>query len=265
MRYLKNDGYTIESVLGILPKEKLGEDIKEENTISTYFLPENISDFSVSGDTTKGFYLFNSKDAAIGINMDMSGSKKIQIFNSPFTEWITSFPNQKNITLTTKPSNNVPGYMYILNPDSKNITKVLLNINGLTTLMSKDGKFVLYSGNDLSLKIYDVTKKTTITTGARTLPEKCTWNKQNTTIYCSIPKYSYQNNLPDAWYMGEISFDDEIWKIDVSSGNATFITDPSQLPKGEALDGIKLSVDNEETYLFFINKKNSSFWQLKLK
>lgn len=264
MRYLKDDNKTIETFLGTLPKEIVGTTITESNEIASSFLPENITDLSVSSDGTKIFYLFNSGDYVVGINANIGGDKKSQVFTSPFTEWLSSYPNNKTITLTTKPSNNVPGYMYTINPDTKSFNKTMGGINGLTTLMSPDGKLVLYADGNLSLNIYNLNKKTSISVGARTLPEKCTWNNSSTTLYCAVPKYLNSNNYPDSWYMGENSFNDEIWKIDATTGNGALITDPAQLPGGEQTDGIKVSVDPSEKYLFFINKSNYSLWELVL-
>jgi len=51
MRYLKSDGITIESFIGSLPKEFLGADTAGNNEISGSFLPENITDVSISPDS----------------------------------------------------------------------------------------------------------------------------------------------------------------------------------------------------------------------
>ena len=50
MRYLKTDNRTIETFVGALPKEFLGSDSVGTNEIKGSFLPENISDISVSPD-----------------------------------------------------------------------------------------------------------------------------------------------------------------------------------------------------------------------
>ena len=265
MRYLNDDGKTIETFTGSLPKEILGGDVSGNNEITGSFLPENISDLSMSFDALKIFYLFNTNNSAVGITAGVLGDKKSQVFTSPFTEWLSSWPNNKMITLTTKPSSNVPGYMYTVDPNAKNFTKILGNINGLTTLTSPSGKLVLYSDNNLSLNIYNIATKTPIPTGAKTLPEKCVWNNTSTIIYCAVPKFIDSGDYPDTWYQGEVSFNDEIWKIDAATGSASLVTDPSQLPGGEETDGIKLSLDDGENYLFFMNKSDYSLWELSLK
>ena len=264
MRYLNDDDKTIETFMGLLPKETLGADTTV-NEIKGSFLPENILNISVSPDNLKLFYLFNLKDneASIGITTDSTGNKKVQVFDSPFTEWLSWWPNNRMITLNTKPSSNVPGYMYSIDPENKALNKILGNINGLTTLTSPSGKLVLYSSNNLNLNIYNVDTKTSTSLGIRTLPEKCVWSKLSDFVYCAVPKSINGTNYPDTWYQGEVSFNDQIWLINVLDGTTGLISDPEN-EKGESVDGIKLALDENENYLFFVNKKDSYLWELSL-
>ncbi len=265
MRYLKTDDKTIETFIGSLPKQILGGDTTTDTEIKGSFLPENISDLSVSPDASKIFYLFKVGDGTVGITSGSLGDKKSQIFNSPFTEWLSQWPNDKMITLTTKPSANVPGYMYAINPDKKDFNKILGGINGLTTLTSPNGKLILYNNNNLSLYIYNVDTKSSSLLGLKTLPEKCVWGKNSDIVYCSVPKFVDQGQYPDDWYQGQVSFSDELWKIEATNNNATMISDPAAVVGGEDMDGTKLALDDGENYLFFVNKKDSYLWKLNLK
>ena len=265
MRYLKTDNRTIETFVSILPKEFLGSDSAGTNEIKGSFLPENISDISVSPDTSKIFYLFDVGDGALGITLVLQTNTKVQVFDSPFTEWLSSWPNNKMITITTKPSANVLGYMYAIDPDKKDFNKILGGINGLTTLTSPDGRMVLYSNNNLSLSVFNRNTGNSNLLGVKTLPEKCAWGLASDIIYCAVPRFIEQAQYPDSWYQGEISFSDEIWKIDVESGNTTMIADPVLVENGEEIDAIKLNLDEGQNYLFFVNKKDSYLWELNLK
>ena len=55
----------------------------------------------------------------IGTTLNLLNNKRVQVFSSPFTEWLSLFPNNKMITLTTKPSSLVGGYMYAMDPNNK--------------------------------------------------------------------------------------------------------------------------------------------------
>lgn len=265
MRYLKADGKTIESFVGKLPKDILGGDISNENEIKGTFLPENITDISISPDNSSVFYIFNAENNAIGITALSSGDKKNQILSSSFTEWLSQWPNPRMITLTTKPSYDFSGFLYYIDPTIKKMTKVFGNIKGLTTLTSPSGKLILYGDNTLSLRIYNTSTKDSMPLGVKTMPEKCVWNSSSTTIYCAVPKYIQNEKYPDAWYQGEVSFSDDIWKVNVENGSTENIADPDLFTRGENVDAIKLSLDENENYLFFINKKDSYLWELKIK
>lgn len=270
MRYLQGDSKTIVTFLGALPKEFLGADTTESNEIKGSFLPENIKDLSVSSDASSIFYLFsadNNSDNIIGVILNLINNKKSQIFDSPFTEWLSSFPNKKMISFTTKPSAGIPGYMYAIDPNNKNynFNRILDGINGLTTLASPDGKLILYSNDNSSLNVYRLDTKVSDILKIRTLSEKCVWNKTSEAVYCGVPKFISGGQYPDSWYQGEVSFADQIWKIDIKTGNAEMIADLVVMSRGEEIDSIKLALDDNENYLFFVNKKDSFLWELGLK
>jgi hypothetical protein len=264
-RYLKTDGKTIETFVGALPKEYLGADTTAANEVKGSFLPEDIKDVSISPDTGSVFYLFTVGDNLVGATLNLLNNKKAQIFTSPFTEWLSQWPNAKIISLTTKSSSGIAGYMYALDPNNKNLSQILGPINGLTTVASPDGKSVLYGNDNLSLSVYHLDTKVSETLGIKTLPEKCVWNSASSVIYCSTPKLINIGLYPDAWYQGEASFSDQVWKIDIKSGNATMIADMDAINGGEEIDGIKLALDAGENYLFFVNKKDSYLWEYGLK
>ena len=263
MRYLKADARTIETFLGGIPKEVLGADT-EINEIKGIFLGDNITDLSLSPDSTKIFYLLNVEEDAVGTILNLADNKKTQVFDSPFTEWLSFWPNASMVTLTTKPSAVVQGHMYVLNPTTKSFTRALGDIYGLTTLTSPNGKLVLYGGSDLALNTFDIIKKTITPIGLQTLPEKCTWNNASDAIYCAVPTSISGGQYPDSWYQGEVSFTDQIWKIDTLTGNTTIVSDPSLDTNGEEIDGIKLALDASGKYLLFVNKKDSFLWKLDL-
>ena len=265
MRYLQPDESTIESFVGAIPKEILGQDTSSSNEVKGSFLPENITDLSFSPDNLSIFYLFNNEDSTVGVIASSYGDKKNQTFSSSFNEWLSQWPNARMITLTTKPSYGVPGFMFSIDPSSKKMNKILSNINGLTTLTSPSGKLVLYNNNNLSLRIYNTDTKDSVSIGIKTMPEKCVWDKASVVLYCAVPNYINGTNYPDTWYQGEVSFSDQIWKVDTENGNATMLADPTAFIGGEEIDGIKLSLDEGENYLFFVNKKDSYLWELQLK
>ena len=265
MRYLKTDERTIESFVGNIPQEYLGTAVDGTAEVKGSFLPENIEDASLSPDGSNIFYLFAAGDNLVGATMNLTTSKKTQIFDSPFTEWLSDWGNSKTITLTTKPSSGIPGYAYEMDAATgKNLEETLGGINGLTTLGSPDGKMILYGDDGLNLFVYHNDTKVSDRLGVKTLPEKCVWGNTSSVVYCSVPKLPALALYPDSWYQGEVSFSDQLWKIDLKTENATMLADPAAI-SGEEIDGIKLALDADENYLFFVNKKDSYLWEYSLK
>ena len=65
------------------------------------------------------------------------------------------------------------------------------------------------------------------------------------------------------WYQGITSFSDSVWMIDIETQTVKVLADPVNIA-GEEIDLIKPVLSQDENYLFFINKKDSSLWSLRL-
>ena len=272
LRYVddKSDGFIATRVVNITkPTEPFNQgdstDVSEMSLFKTeeVYLPEGIPFMSVSEDGgDKLFYLLGES----GTTASFKNTGILKIFSSPFTEWLPQFPNQRLVTLTTKPSAKVPGYLFFLNTQNKSVTKILSGINGLTTLTSRDGKLVLFSetkgGPELSL--YNVAKKERISLYIQTLPEKCVWGKKRSTIaYCAVPQSIPQGYYPDQWYQGLVSFSDELWEIDSTTSIGRKIMDTKSMG-APTLDMTNLTVSSDDTYLVFMNKVTGTPWTYRL-
>jgi len=265
MRYLRNDS-VIATFLGELPKEVLGADYINGNEIFGSFLSENIKDISVSPNNEKIFYLSNTRNGVIGIleNTSKTTSKE-QIFDSNFTEWVSFWPNNELLTLTTKPSGLVAGYSYTLNPRTKEFNKILSGTRGLTTLMSPNSGTILHADNNLTLSLFDVNRNETRILNIRTHSDKCIWAGDSIHIYCAVPKFINNTYIhPDSWYQGESSYDDEIFRINTQTGQRTKLVNPTEVYSDVAIDAINLKLDPKEENLFFMNKSDSYLWGLRL-
>lgn len=271
IRYLNGDNNdTIQTYSMILRDIKNATSTEEGRRVESggVFLPENISEVAVSQEKgDRMFYILPTGDSSVGITVGFDGKKQVQIFDSPLKEWLTFWPNDKLITLTTKPSQNVPGFMFFLDAQSGKTTKILGRINGLTTLASSDGKNVLYSeskSGGIDLYVYDVAKDVKTKLSLATLPDKCVWSKlKKGVLYCGVPQTAPSGNLPDNWYQGVVSFSDDIWMIDTETNTTTILVSPVKIA-GEEIDATKLSLSSDESFLLFVNKKDSAPWSMKL-
>lgn len=250
-RYLSQDK-TISSFIATLGAEK-GD-----------FLPQDISEISVSPDKTKFFYLTKNSTGVVGTVGVFGLNKKEVVFNSSFTEWLSQWANNQKIFLTTKSSYNVPGNIFILNTTSRTILKVFGGVEGLTTLVDPLGTKILYSYSSQTgpkLAVFDIEKHTAKDLNFYGLPEKCVWAKNGSNVYCAIPNTIKGNQYPDSWYQGLVSFDDFFVKINIETESSeTIANSNNETP----IDGTSLFLNTKEDALFFINKKDSTLWSLSL-
>lgn len=247
--------------------EEIPTDTQSQETEGV-FLPENITSITLSEENDKKiFYIFKTDDSSVGTIYNLENGKMAQIFQSQFNEWLTQWPTENIITLTTKPSEKVPGFMYFLNTKTEELVKILSDIKGLTTLTSPNGENILYSESDngwVSLNIYDTKKRSSITLPLATLPEKCVWSKSDKNIiYCAVPKNPQKGSYPDQWYQGLISFSDDIWSINTETYATERILSLSDTAR-EEFDVIKPQISDNDEFIFFTNKKDLSLWGVKL-
>ncbi len=231
-------------------------------------LPENISTLALNPASDKLFYLVTGANGSTGFISKPDGLNKKVIFDSPLVEWLVSWPKEEMITLTTKASATIPGYLYFLNSTTGNFSRVLGNINGLTTKTNKDATAVLYSDSSRGkpqLSLFDLKKGESKLLPWNTLPEKCLWsNVDAKIIYCAVPKTLLAGDYPDAWYQGLISFSDDWWLINTDTG-ASILVYNFEKESNNSLDIIQPQMDKAGDYLFFMDKTNLTFWSLSLK
>ncbi len=232
------------------------------------FLAAGLGDISLSPSADKIFTLANFGNSMVGTVSNLDGTKKSQIFDSPFTEWLSSWTNDKTILLATKPSYVAAGHAYALDVKSGSFQKIYGGGNGLTAILSPDGKNLLVSeitDNSPSLKIYNIANRSLVDTGLKTIADKCLW-AANTVIYCAVPETipSADGGYPDAWYQGVVSFKDGIWKIDSATLSTDLVLNISQTAR-ESIDAVNLAASKGGDYLFLINKSDSSLWSLQLR
>ncbi len=237
----------------------------EIKTLSAKDLPIQISQIAISPSKTQLFSIMES--GVRGLLSKIDGGSTVGIFNTPYREWIPSWPEERNIVLTTKASGFAPGFAYILNTSSKQLTRILGNIYGLTTLTSPDLSKVLFSASErgtFTLNYFNRTENTTTGLPFKTLPEKCIWSKkEKSVVFCAVPENIAFSTYPDVWYQGLISFSDSIWKIDLETGETRIIVN-TQEESGEVLDTTNLYLSPNEDYLVFTNKVDLSLWGLQL-
>lgn len=267
-RYLKADDQTVDTysltLKNVSTTMASTSSPQTVNTISGIAYPSNITDVSVFGSSV--FYLIKNTDSSLGFISNFDSSKKKQIWSSPIKELLSQYVNAKTVALTTKPAQNVPGFLYFVDTGTGAVRKILSDVLGLSTLVSGDGNSVLYleEAGSAGTSVFDQKAKTYTKITPATFPEKCVWsNKDKNVIYCAVPRDFLTGGSLTSWYKGLVSFSDDIWKYDIKSNTSSLI---ENLPNdaGEAIDVMKPILSENEQYLVFMNKIDNTIWSLDL-
>lgn len=265
VRYLKGTSETIETFsLNLSSISGTSSGAPAEGT----FFPKNISTIVSNPAKNSVFYLVPNQTGSIGYISNPTNTTKTSAFNSPLKEWSASWPKEDTIALTPKPAHGIPNHLFFLNTKTNKLTKVLSKIPGMTALVNSDATAILYSRSTQNqTKLYIKSLKT----GAvrempfATLPEKCVWAQtKSLLVFCAVPKEGMNGELPDTWYQGVTTFSDQIWQTDVETGATDLIADPDTLV-ATPLDVTDISLASDDSVLTFMNKRDLTYWGLRLK
>lgn len=262
LRYEKEN--SIESFLATISIENstttpIAENIK--SLVGKFLLP-NITSVSKNGDTLAFLRDEGSKSALYTI--DFQDENPSIIWQSPIKEWDLSWSDKNTIYLTTKATASSPGFSYSINIRNGSLTRELGDILGLTVLPSPDNQKILYSesiSGFLELFIEEAGIKNRVP--FLTLPEKCVWSKESVLLFCSVFLPVSGVELPDAWYMGKISFSDTVVSFNTETFETNILAD-LKAASDEDIDAIELRLSPKEDYLIFRNKRDFTPWILRL-
>ena len=234
---------------------------------------ENISKYSYNYNTGKVFLLDpfiqeiiwspQSDKIVYQYTNETTDDNNISTANPDGANWQSIFQTRmKNINLSwagseitfyEKPSGLIQGSLFILNPLTKNLTKVLSDVYGMAAKWSPQGDKVLYSktgnqGKNIGLYIAPKDGSREITIGISGLIEKCVWSQDNRTIFCAVSNNIDEAEiLPDDFYKGSFISNDEFWK------------------RGDGIyDAVDLFLSPLEDYLFFVSKLDGLLYSIEL-
>lgn len=256
LRFLRPDQRTIATYsVPIPPLNPTGTRTQKEGV----YFPDNIIQSVISPDGTTVARLTREAGGSLISLSSLTNTKKVDLLRTPFSEWLIQWPTAKTLYLQTKASAQVPGYLYKVDTTEKRLRRVLGDINGLTTLVSPSGTYILYSqqgNNAFVTRLLNTKTNTTTTLSLAVLPEKCTW-LLNEELLCAgnttVPEAQY----PDAWYMGTVSFTDILYRIYPS----TMLYDT--IASDGFYDMTQLTTDESTRTLYFIDKKTGFLWETK--
>lgn len=231
--------------------------------VSGKYLDLNIREIAFSPLKNNILSLFTSGDNGNIVFSDINGNKKQTLYSGALREWLLSYSTETEAVIATKPSGFAYGFAYKLNTTTGALTKIIGNVPGLTILPSRNLSYILVGrGNEsLSLSAYKTNDVLSAIQSLNTMPEKCVWSKKDLDVfYCAVPKTIPSGVYPDDWYKGNVSFNDDIWKIDLETGFSSLLVSPTK-EVGQEIDAVNLNLSSTDNYLTFINKKDLTLWE----
>ncbi|MDO8430595.1 MAG: hypothetical protein Q7S72_01225 [Candidatus Taylorbacteria bacterium] len=171
------------------------------------------------------------------------------------------------MTISTKASAVASGFIYTQSTKGGIMKNVLSGIKGLTGKINRDLTKIIYSGSaggSFITFIKNIKDGTVQELVFKTLSDKCVWsNLRKNEVYCAAPTEIPQGLYPDDWYKGSISFVDQIWYLNTTTGEVHLMASPLEL-SDTLIDATNLILDPEEYTLYFINKRDLTLWALDL-
>lgn len=259
VRYANND--SISTYLGSI--ETTADGIR---TLDGDFLAPDIPFVSVSPDGSKLMYFEEINRRSRGYVIDLATKASSVVFDSKFSEWLPQFNGPLMVSLTSRASALSSGYSYKYDATKKDsFEKGIGGFSGLTTNYNAGGTKVLYSTNNggrfIDTYVYDFNDQTTLSLGIKTLAEKCVWTDLDN-LLCAVPRFIGPEDYPDAWYKGEVLFDDRIWSINTENGLEKIVSTlkHSAIDKVDAINPVY-----DKGILLFQNKYDFKLWMLDLR
>jgi|GEM_PF-4325275 len=247
-------------------KRSLAAELAERNDapyiLSGDFIDDDMAQFAYRPDTDAFFGLIENEAATRGYVYQSSSLDRNEIYNLDFSDWLVEWPSAQYVTLTSKASGVAQGHLFTLDATTGDLTKIVGDVRGFTTLPNGDVTRALYSrttSNDgFEFGVLDMVRREFGSLGVTTFPEKCTWASDHVTVYCAVPEFIPANLYPDRWYQEQVSFTDDLWEINTQTGAIRVIENFNAYNLVPEIE--KLMLDPSEQVLFFIDKNTGYIW-----
>ena len=252
-------------------------------------LPDNISYISTSPDSQKLVYVVQKTTTTSDNFQDLTSDwykidKPTEIYGDRFYQSLfgywkliilntgqvyayttdTYFESTNLYKVNTEASTSETTLEYIYG-DHKGMSFLINSDSLVASIATASGQQVYHNNfSGGSLVDSDLTPFT-----FQTLSNKCTQNDSggSNLIICSVPKQitNYDYGLPDAWYQGMTSWDDNLYIINSKYPSGQLLYDfKNDGNVSQAMDSKNLQINQTKDHLIFINKNDGSLWTLNI-
>jgi hypothetical protein len=196
--------------------------------------------------------------AVIAYAYDLEKRTETTLFNIPFREATIVWGKTVGSTHYVYPrtSSQLEGYLYTVKGGV--LGRAPASGYGLSaTGNDAYALFTVRSGEGYLTRTYETKTGGTTDLGFSFLPEKCALI--NDGALCGLSSATYDNDSPDNWYSGEVSYSDTLWYLDLETKESFFVLD-MEATSGRPLDVINPQIAKDTSAAFFINKTDQSLW-----
>jgi hypothetical protein len=185
------------------------------------------------------------------------------LWSSALTGWQTSYAGTTTLVYQN-PSYDTPGTIYRIDAKTNRVETPFNSVRGLIAIPHPSNGSIVFSrsgGAVTSLFVFDPTTHTQRALPIRTLANKCVWSTLHAhTLYCAVPRTMPERGMPDTWYRGEVTLQDDWYTIDTDTGERTLLYDARE--SNTDIDVTSPVMSGTENAIFFINKTDETLWML---
>lgn len=253
LRYEDSEKNRIVGVLATIPSVSDKEQAKPLE--ATTYLPDQVTSVAVSAKKMVLSYLVTGDSGGSIYTVNQKGATRIAV--SPFKEW-SLFYGGETLYATSKPSAYVEGQTIKL-PNFETVTGAK---TGLLSVVSPSGTLLSSMWSSSGLKTFLSIGGNQTLLSSPTLATKCSWG-QKEFLVCAIPKMvpASSEGLPDDWFQGRVSFDDNLFAVDGKTG-ATYSLYSFDNNSEGPFDIRFITISSDNTFISFNKKQGSSLWLL---
>lgn len=254
MRYANTENEVIVGMIATIPS--FTKNGAASSLTNIEYLNSEVSSVAVDELNSKASYVVKTSSGSSVYTVESGGP--VPVASSPFGEWDLSYGGQ-SLYATTKASSFAMGVTTRL----PNFNIVIGERPGLNSKPSSS--FILTSSwRSGSIETSLVGNNGYQNLSLKTLAFKCGWGAGDF-LLCAVPKLLPKGgrDLPDAWFQGLVSFEDDLVYVDTTTLEAfPFFSFEN---KYGTFDVTSLVISDNNTLISFINKKNGELWILKTK
>lgn len=161
--------------------------------------------FSTTSDEVA--YLYYDQKTSDG-NISVADSKLEnfkEVLKTRLKEWEILWNRDRRLSLIASPAPGKRKSLFILEQDTKKLTKLINSQDNLQIAWSPDGKQLLYSRGSTKPELFamEIVSAQTRKLNLKTMASKCAWKSDSITLYCAVPESS-----DDAFYSFNVTKSD---------------------------------------------------------